>query len=272
MSELESAKRPHAAVLIAIAVGGALGAPARYEVAQLIPITPATFPWATFWTNVSGAFVLGVFLTIVIERFPPTRFVRPFFGIGFLGVYTTFSTLTVETATLVKDGDVTLGVGYTLATIVAGLTFAVLGNRARTSASDRAPAGCHARRGTGGLMLVAGIAFAGAVGAPLRYLVDRFVQGRTKWVFPLGTFVINVSGSLLLGIISGLALYHAFPGTPTAILGSGFCGGYTTFSTFTYETLALAGACDYGAAVSNVLLSSIVPALAAGAGLALAAL
>ena len=57
-------------------VGGALGAPARYEIAQLIPITPGTFPWATFWTNVSGAFVLGVFLTIVIERFPPTR-VRP---------------------------------------------------------------------------------------------------------------------------------------------------------------------------------------------------
>ena len=63
-------------------------------------------------------------------------------------------------------------------------------------------------------MLVAGIALAGAVGAPLRYLVDRFVQARTPWVFPLGTFVINVSGSLLLGVISGLALYHAFPGTP----------------------------------------------------------
>ena len=99
----------HAAVLVAIALGGALGAPARYEIAQLIPITPGTFPWATFWTNVSGAFVLGVFLTIVIERFPPTRFVRPFFGIGFLGAYTTFSTLAVETATLVKDGDVALG-------------------------------------------------------------------------------------------------------------------------------------------------------------------
>ena len=121
-------------------------------------------------------------------------------------------------------------------------------------------------------MLVAGIALAGALGAPLRYLVDRFVQGRTRALFPLGTFVVNVSGSLLLGIIAGLALYHSLPGTPTAILGSGFCGGYTTFSTFTYETVALAEQGDYGAAVSNVLLSSIVPALAAGAGLALAAL
>jgi CrcB protein len=87
-------------------------------------------------------------------------------------------------------------------------------------------------------MLVAGIALAGAVGAPLRYVVDRFVQGRTHILFPLGTFVINVSGSFLLGIIAGLALYHSFPSTPTTILGSGFCGGYTTFSTFTYETLA----------------------------------
>jgi CrcB protein len=121
-------------------------------------------------------------------------------------------------------------------------------------------------------MLVAGIALAGAVGAPLRYLVDRFVQGQTRRIFPLGTFVVNVSGSFALGVISGLALYHAFPHTPTTILGSGFCGGYTTFSTFTYETLALAEDRAYGAAVSNVLSSAVVPALAAGAGLALAAL
>jgi CrcB protein len=121
-------------------------------------------------------------------------------------------------------------------------------------------------------MLIAGIALAGAVGAPFRYLVDRIVQGRKQGLFPLGTFVVNLSGSFLLGIIAGLALYHAFPDTPTAILGSGFCGAYTTFSTFTYETLALAEERAYGAAFSNVLLSSIVPALAAGAGLALAAL
>jgi len=121
-------------------------------------------------------------------------------------------------------------------------------------------------------MLIAGIVLAGAVGAPTRYLVDRFVQRRTEGVFPLGTFVVNVSGSLLLGFIVGLGLYHAFPDTPATVLGSGFCGAYTTFSTFTYETLALTEARAYAAAVSNVLLSAVVPALAAGAGLALAAL
>jgi CrcB protein len=114
-------------VVAAIAIGGALGAPARYEVAQLIPIAPGTFPWATFWTNVSGAFALALFLTLVTERLPPTRLLRPFFGIGFLGAYTTFSTLAVETATLVKDGDVALGVGYTIASITAGLAVAFVG-------------------------------------------------------------------------------------------------------------------------------------------------
>jgi len=116
-----------AAVLLAIAIGGALGAPARYGIAQLIPVNPGSFPWATFWTNLSGAFVLGVFLTIVIERFPPTRFARSFFGIGFLGAYTTFSTLAVETARLVQDGELALAVGYTVASIVLGLLVASLG-------------------------------------------------------------------------------------------------------------------------------------------------
>jgi CrcB protein len=114
-------------VIFAIALGGALGAPARYEVAQWIKVAPDGFPWATFWTNLSGAFVLGFFLTLVIERLRPTRYLRPFFAIGFLGSYTTFSTLAVETVLLIKDGHVTLGVGYTLASVIAGLALAYLG-------------------------------------------------------------------------------------------------------------------------------------------------
>jgi CrcB protein len=112
---------------MAIAVGGALGAPARYEVAQLIKVAPDGFPWATFLTNLSGAFVLGFFLTLVIERLAPTRLLRPFFAVGFLGSYTTFSTLAVETVLLIKDGHVVLGIGYTLASVSAGLTLAYLG-------------------------------------------------------------------------------------------------------------------------------------------------
>jgi CrcB protein len=120
-------ERPQADVVVAIALGGALGAVARYELAQLITVAPDGFPWATFWTNVSGAFVLGFFLTLVIERLPPTRYLRPFFAVGFLGSYTTFSTLAVETVILVKDGHEVLGAGYTLASVVSGVVLAYLG-------------------------------------------------------------------------------------------------------------------------------------------------
>jgi CrcB protein len=114
-------------VVAVIAVGGALGAPARYEVSQLIHVANDSFPWATFVTNVSGAFVLGLFLTFTFERFPPTRYLRPFFAIGFLGAFTTFSTMAVETVTLAKDGYVVLGVGYLIVSIAAGLVVTYLG-------------------------------------------------------------------------------------------------------------------------------------------------
>src|SRR5438105_14218785 len=114
-------------VVADIAVGGALGAPARYEVSQLIHVAPDSFPWATFATNLSGAFVLGLFLTFVIERLPRTRYLRPFFAIGFLGAFTTFSTMAVETVTLVKDGRAGLGIGYACVSVAAGLAVAYAG-------------------------------------------------------------------------------------------------------------------------------------------------
>jgi CrcB protein len=114
-------------VVAAIAVGGALGAPARYEVSQLIHVAKDSFPWATFVTNLSGAFVLGMFLTFVLERVPPTRYLRPFFAIGFLGAFTTFSTMAVETVTLARDGFVVLGVGYVVVSVGAGLVITYFG-------------------------------------------------------------------------------------------------------------------------------------------------
>jgi len=107
-------------VLAAIALGGALGAPARYGVAEIVHVAPGSFPWATFWTNVSGSFALGAMLALVLERFPPTRYVRPFVATGFLGAYTTYSTFAVETDLLVKDGHAGIGLVYAVASLVAG--------------------------------------------------------------------------------------------------------------------------------------------------------
>jgi len=117
-----------------------------------------------------------------------------------------------------------------------------------------------------------GFVVAAAIGAPLRYLVDGAIGDRVRSVFPWGTFVVNVSGSLLFGMITGLALYHAFPESPKVILGTGFCGSYTTFSTFSFETVRLVEEGALGKAFRNAFGTLVVGAGAAALGLALAAL
>jgi len=114
-------------VVAAVAAGGALGASARYGLAGLVHVTPGTFPWATFWINVSGSLVLGVLLVLVADRFPPTRFVRPFLATGFLGAFTTFSTFTLETDLLLRDGHAGTAAAYGAASVAAGLVAAWIG-------------------------------------------------------------------------------------------------------------------------------------------------
>lgn len=118
-------KRPD--VLLAVAAGGLLGAPARYAVGQLLPTDKDGFPWSTFLINVSGALLLGALVVLLLERFPPNRYARAFFGTGFLGAYTTFSTYMVETVVLAKDGYVARATAYLLGSLVVGLFAAWLG-------------------------------------------------------------------------------------------------------------------------------------------------
>lgn len=120
-------RRTKPTVLAAIAVGGALGAPARYGVAQWVRTAPDAFPWATFLTNVSGSFALGLILALILERFPPTKYLRPFIATGFLGAYTTYSTFAVETDMLVKDGRFLLALTYAGASLLAGFLAAWAG-------------------------------------------------------------------------------------------------------------------------------------------------
>jgi CrcB protein len=113
-------RRAQPDVLAAIAAGGALGAPARYGVAQIVHVSKDTFPWATFWTNVSGSFALGFLLVLIVDRFPPTRYLRPLFATGFLGAFTTFSTFAVESDLLVKEGRPVVAAAYVAASLLVG--------------------------------------------------------------------------------------------------------------------------------------------------------
>lgn len=113
---------------------------------------------------------------------------------------------------------------------------------------------------------------AAAIGAPARYLLDGYVQDRTEGAFPWGTFVVNVSGCLVLGIVTGLGLYHGLDATTRIVVGTGGMGAYTTFSTFTFETVRLAEEGAISEALRNVAASLIVGLAAASAGLALMAL
>lgn len=121
------------------------------------------------------------------------------------------------------------------------------------------------------MITLLGVAAASAVGAPARYLLDRSVATRNRGRFPWGTFVINVSGSLLLGLLVGLSLHHGMSKAWLAVLGTGFCGAYTTFSTFSVETIRLVEEGALTAAAMNVAVSLAagLPAAAAGLGLAL---
>jgi CrcB protein len=106
----------------------------------------------------------------------------------------------------------------------------------------------------------------------MRYLIDGAISDRHGAGFPFGTFAVNVSGSLLLGALTGLGLYHGFPTAPKIVLGTGFCGAFTTFSTFSFETVRLVEEGASGAALCNLVATATTCAAAAALGLALAAL
>jgi CrcB protein len=119
-------------------------------------------------------------------------------------------------------------------------------------------------------MILLATALAGALGAVARYVVDGVVQERFGDAFPWGTWAVNVTGSFALGLVTGLMLYQGLGNGPKSVIGTGFIGSYTTFSTFTYETLRLAEEGSRYEAVLNAVANTTVALVAAAGGLALA--
>jgi CrcB protein len=116
------------------------------------------------------------------------------------------------------------------------------------------------------------LGIAGGLGAGTRFVVDGLVRSRLRTALPVGTIAINVTGSFLLGLVAGAVIVHAAPPELQAIAGTGFLGGYTTFSTASFETVRLIQAGRTGLALLNGIGTAAAAVGAAAAGLALASL
>jgi CrcB protein len=114
--------RPRAwPVPAAISAGGALGALARYGVSAALPHAPTGFPWSTFVINVSGCLLIGVLMTLIDQVWTGRRLLRPFWGVGVLGGYTTFSTYILDVHQAMRAGAPGVALAYLAATLVAAL-------------------------------------------------------------------------------------------------------------------------------------------------------
>ncbi|MFE0680589.1 fluoride efflux transporter CrcB [Streptomyces sp. NPDC058961] len=120
-------RRSHYGVLMVIALGGALGAVVRFAVAQAWPTATNSFPFTTLAVNAAGCLVIGIFLVAVTEIFSAHALLRPFFGTGVLGGFTTFSTYCVDIERLVTGGRAGIALTYLAATAVAAVTAVTVG-------------------------------------------------------------------------------------------------------------------------------------------------
>jgi CrcB protein len=120
-------------------------------------------------------------------------------------------------------------------------------------------------------VLILGLLVAGSLGSIARYAVDGWVGMRARGDLPWGTFAVNMAGSAILGVVVGLGQYHGLGRLATVVLGVGFCGAFTTFSTFSYESVRLLERGAPRHAALNAVGSVVAGLVVAGAVLALVA-
>lgn len=116
------------------------------------------------------------------------------------------------------------------------------------------------------------VGLAGSLGAAARFIVDGTIRARVASPVPVGTLVINVSGSLLLGVLTGLVIFHHATPTLALVAGTGSCGGFTTFSAASFETVRLVQQGQLGAAGVNLAGTLTGTLVGAAAGMALASI
>jgi CrcB protein len=114
-------------IVLAVFIGGVFGGLARYGIGLAAPARSGEFPWDIFAINLSGAFALALVLVVVLEILPPTRYVRPALGTGFLGAFTTFSSLATASDQLAAHHHQGLGAIYVVASLAGGLLATILG-------------------------------------------------------------------------------------------------------------------------------------------------
>lgn len=112
------------------------------------------------------------------------------------------------------------------------------------------------------------IGLGGSLGAAARYLLSNFILRKSKSIqpFPLGTWIINISGSFILGVLANFHLADKIDDWLWYFVGVGFCGAYTTFSTFGYEVINLIQAKEFNLAIVYVVLSVVVGVISASIG------
>jgi fluoride exporter len=114
-------------VVLVVFIGGLFGGLARYGIGRAAPPAIDGFPWDIFAINLAGAFALAVLLVLLLEVFSPNRYARPAFGTGFIGAFTTFSSLATATDHLLAQGHPVLAIVYTFGSLLGGLGAALLG-------------------------------------------------------------------------------------------------------------------------------------------------
>ncbi|OZE34137.1 MULTISPECIES: fluoride efflux transporter CrcB [unclassified Rhodococcus (in: high G+C Gram-positive bacteria)] len=113
-------------------------------------------------------------------------------------------------------------------------------------------------------MIALWVVLAGSAGAVSRFVLDGVIRTRLKTEFPYAIVLINVTGSAVLGIVAGLVMFRSAPQQVQAIIGVGFCGGFTTFSTASVETIRLLERRHYGLAASNAIGTALATTAVVG--------